>query len=139
MKYGGALFIALLTATLSLNSAAQNSKIYTWTDSKGVVHFGERPPSNVQAKLVKTRAGRSEPTPLPASSANASSRAGIVGTVEPPKSPERCDKARANLNLINTVARIRTENAEGVMVYLTEEDKANERTRLERIIAEECE
>ncbi|MDF2392601.1 DUF4124 domain-containing protein [Aeromonas sp. 2MA4] len=45
-----ALGLLLLTST-----AAQATKIYSWTDSKGVVHYTDSPPPGQQAKEVDLR------------------------------------------------------------------------------------
>lgn len=36
------------------------SKIYTWTDEEGTVHYGDRPPRNAQAEEVNIRGQRQE-------------------------------------------------------------------------------
>lgn len=131
----GCLLLGLLAA-----QGALAAKVYTWTDSKGVVHFGERPPKDAKATLVKTRTGHSDPTPAPAV---ATPPAATTTTTAPQptslKDPERCAKARENLAILNSVARIKTVNSEGVTVYLTEEDKAQQRTIAQQAIDEACE
>lgn len=142
MKYLKPLGFLLLALAVSQTALAQ--KVYTWTDAKGVVHYGEHPPKNVKATLVKTRTGHSDPTPAPATGAQpATATTGAQPAAANPaaalKDPERCSQARANLDMLNTVARIRTQNADGVMVYLTEEDKAQQRTQMQQIIDQACE
>lgn len=132
--------IALMSLMLSQPGVAKE-KVYTWIDSKGTVHFGERPPKDVKATLVKTRTGHSDPTPAQTAAAQpktseetaADNRKALL------KDPERCAKARENLAALNSVARIRTVNAEGVTVYLTEEDKIKQRDVSQQIIDQACE
>lgn len=139
MKFSGILMVSgILLTCISLGSAAKDGKVYTWKDSKGVVHYGEHPPKDVQAKLVKTRSGHSDPTPAPINSATTSSAPVPGVAAEHPKDPERCKQAQENLELLNTVARIRTQNAEGINVYMTEDDKAAERTKMQQIIERDC-
>ena len=115
-------------------------KVYTWTDSKGTVHFGERPPKNVKATLMKTRTGHSDPTPAQTAAAQPKPAPEAANNAQPSrKNPERCAQARDNLAMLNSVARIKTVNAEGVTVYLTEEDKTTQRTISQQIIDEACE
>jgi hypothetical protein len=123
------------------NALAAKDKVYTWTDEKGVVHYGERPPKDSQATLIKTRTGHSEPTPVAATPAQ-----NTTGTTAPTTNtntkdidPERCNTARKNLELLNTVARIRVAGEDGNMRTLTEEDKATQRTTMQTIIDEACE
>lgn len=141
MKFPSILIISsILLASISLSTLAKGEKVYTWTDGKGVVHYGERPPKDVQAKLVKTRTGHSDPTPVPVAPKTAPvEQAATPATRQPPKDPERCKLAKENLHTLNTVARLSIKNAEGFTVHMTEDDKAKERARMEQIIAQECE
>lgn len=124
--------------------AAQNvlaAKVYTWKDSKGVVHYGEHPPKNAKATLVKTRTGHSDPTPAQTAAAQPkpASEPAASNASTSLKDPERCARAKENLAILNSVARIKTTNAEGVAVYLTEEDKAQQRQVTQQIIDQACE
>lgn len=71
MKQGLLLIASRLTRstmTLALvgflaaqaGSALAESKIYTWTDEEGTVHYGDRPPRNAQAEEVNIRGQRQE-------------------------------------------------------------------------------
>ena len=141
MKY---LHIAgFLLMSLALSPSVLADKVYTWTDAKGTVHFGERPPKNVKATLVKTRTGHSDPTPEQAAAAqantNTATTAAAANNQQSLKDPERCARARENLTMLNSVARIKTTNAEGVAVFLTEEDKIKQREIAQQIIDQACE
>lgn len=129
--------IGCLLFSLIASQSVLAEKVYTWTDSKGVVHFGERPPQNVKATLIKTRTGHSDPTPAPA--VTPPSAATPAAPASSTKDPERCAKAQNNLNVLNSVARIKTVNADGITVYLTEEDKAEQRVIAQQMIDEACE
>lgn len=133
--------IGCLLLSLVASQCVLAAKVYTWTDSKGVVHFGERPPKDVKATLVKTRTGHSDPTPAPAVTQPANTNA--AASTDPQqtslKDPERCAKAKNNLSVLNSVARIKTVNEEGITVYLTEEDKAQQRIIAQQIIDDACE
>lgn len=132
--------IALVGAMLSQQGFAKE-KVYTWTDSKGTVHYGERPPKDVKATLVKTRTGHSDPTPeqVTAAQPKPAAEAAAANQQASLKDPERCTKAKENLAILNSVARIKTTNAEGVAVYLTEEDKTKQREIAQQIIDQACE
>lgn len=132
--------IALISAAFSQPGFAKD-KVYTWTDAKGTVHFGERPPKDVKATLVKTRTGHSDPTPAQTAAAQPKTAEETAAANQQAslKDPERCAKAQENLTLLNSVARIRTVNPEGVTVYLTEEDKIKQREVSQQIIEQSCE
>ena len=140
MKYLQTFGFLVLAVAVSQSALAQ--KVYTWTDTKGVVHYGEHPPKNAKATLVKTRTGHSDPTPAPAAGAQPATPTTNQTAVNPEnalKDPVRCSQARANLETLNTVARIKTQDANGVTVYLTEDDKAQQRTLMQQIIDQACE
>lgn len=136
--------IALIGAALSQPGFAKG-KVYTWTDAKGTVHYGERPPKDVKATLVKTRTGHSDPTP--AQLAAAQPKPAPAPPAEDPraaqaaalKDPKRCAVAKENLVLLNTVARLRMPNADGVLAPMTEEDKVQQRIATQKVIDQTCE
>jgi hypothetical protein len=93
---------------------------------------------------VKTRSGHSDPTPAQVAAAQpkASIPASAAPEVQQPsslKDPARCTAAKENLAILNTVARIKTTNAEGAMVILTEEDKVQQRIVAQKVIDQACE
>jgi len=139
MKYLRVIGFLVLGAVISQTVLA--AKVYTWTDAQGGVHFGEHPPKDVKATLVKTRTGHSDPTPAQAAAAQPQTAAqpAAANQQEFLKDPERCAQARENLAMLNSVARIKTKNAEGVFVYLTEEDKNQQREISQQIIDQTCE
>ncbi|WP_197085525.1 DUF4124 domain-containing protein [Cellvibrio sp. pealriver] len=142
MKY--LRLIGFCMAALALSQSAIAAKVYTWKDKNGVVHYGERPPKDVQATLVKTRTGHSEPTPeqiaasqpKPAAEQQPAAQSGAQQSL---KDPERCAAARENLEILNTVARLRIQNADGIMVPMTEEDKKQQRIEAQKVIEQACE
>lgn len=115
-------------------------KVYTWTDAKGVVHYGERPPKDTPAKLVHTRTGHSDPTPaaITPTIAKEEQTAVVDNAQSARNNQEQCTTARENLTLLNSVARIKTQNAEGATVYLTEEDKVKQRDAMQLFIEQSC-
>jgi hypothetical protein len=139
MKYLHIIGFSLMSLLVSQTVLAD--KVYTWTDSKGVVHFGERPPKDVKATLVKTRTGHSDPTPAQTAAAQPKAAAETAASNQQVslKDPDRCAKAKENLAILNSVARIKTMNADGVAVYLTDEDKAKQRETSQQVIDQACE
>ncbi|MDF3014061.1 MAG: hypothetical protein K0Q78_2265 [Cellvibrio sp.] len=132
--------IGLLFLGAVISQAVLAEKVYTWTDAKGVVHFGEHPPKDVKATLVKTRTGHSDPTPAQTAATQPKSAQPAAANQQTSlKDPERCAQARENLTVLNSVARIRMPNAEGTLVYLTEEDKAQQRETTQQVIDQACE
>ncbi len=56
-----AAFILALVAGATLAGAAHAVDVYKWKDSKGVVHFGDRPASGAAASLVSARDDKVDP------------------------------------------------------------------------------
>lgn len=142
MKYLRLIGFLLLGAVISQTALA--GKVYTWTDAKGGVHYGEHPPKDAKATLVKPRTGHSDPTPAQTAAAQTTEQSKTAAQAAANrqaslKDPERCSQARENFATLNSVARIRVPNAEGTMVYLTEEEKAQQRELTQKIIDQACE
>ncbi|HTF97244.1 MAG TPA: DUF4124 domain-containing protein [Cellvibrio sp.] len=127
----------MLLSGASLGSFAKDGKVFTWTDSKGVVHYGEHPPKDVQAKLVKTRTGHSDPTPASATATSQASTAQIPNDASL-KDPMRCTRAKQNLDVLNSGAPIRMQNENGETVIMDEEEKAKQRNISQVIINQAC-
>jgi hypothetical protein len=122
------------------NASAAKDNVFTWTDEKGVTHYGERPPKDSQARQIKTRTGHSEPTPEPTPSASAGTTTPTDNAAaESFKDPERCTAAQKNLEILNTVARIKLAGEDGVQRVLSEDEKAAQRAAMEAIIEQACE
>ena len=56
-----AALILALVASAALAGAAHAVDVYKWKDSKGVVHYGDRPASGVAASLVSARDDKVDP------------------------------------------------------------------------------
>ncbi len=142
MKFSSILMAAgILFASISLGSVAKEGKVYTWKDGKGVVHYGEHPPKDVQAKLVKTRIGHSDPLPASPSTpatANTGTTQGTTSNDESLKDADRCSKAKHNLDVINSGAPIRIRSDEGASVIMDEAEKIKQRNMYQLIINQAC-
>lgn len=126
----------LLGAT---NSFAAKDKVYTWKDEKGVVHYGERPPKEAQATLIKTRTGHSEPTPSTPSVTPTAPAAPSVTQETSFIDPERCAIARKNLEILNSTARIRMPGDDGNARLLSDEERDAQRNTMLDVIDQTCE
>lgn len=129
---------AWVVAFSASNTFAAKDNVFTWTDEKGVAHYGERPPKDPQARQIKTRTGHSEPTPAPAAPTTPANTT-TDAVADSLKDPERCTMAQKNLELLNTVARIKIAGEDGVQRLLTEEEKEAQRTAMQAVINQACE
>lgn len=139
MKFTGVLILSgILLSGIGVGAFAKDGKVFTWTDSKGVVHYGEHPPKDVQAKLVKTRTGHSDPTPTSTTAMSQAAAQQEQGADSSLKDPMRCTRAKQNLDVLNSGAPIRMQNENGETVIMDEEEKAKQRNISQLIINQAC-
>ncbi|QEI11334.1 DUF4124 domain-containing protein [Cellvibrio japonicus] len=135
------LILACCIASL-LSTAVLAAKVYTWKDENGVTHYGERPPKEANAKMVRARTGHSDSV---AGEAAPSTGSEPVTAEQPPsmqqqlKDPERCEIARKNLETLNSNARIKMPDADGNTRFLTEDERQEKFDEMEKAIEESCE
>lgn len=134
--------IGFLLANLMVSQSVLSSdKVYTWTDEQGVVHYGERPPKDIKATLVKTRTGHSDPVPAAAAptTSNTATAQQPQQTVGVEKNASQCATARNNLTTLQGYARVKIADANGEMRYLTEEEKQKKMDETQKVIDQVCE
>ena len=142
-----ALACGLMTASVSHAERGY----YKWVDSKGNPHHSDRPPPNGVAyefistdtglkRRVDPRAEDEEPpegwaSAMPPEQEDTPNAAEQQASIE--KDPEVCDQARANLDSLNSKARVRIRDDNGIR-YLTEQEKELQRKKAQDLIAVHC-
>ena len=130
---------------------AMSASVYKWTDENGITHFGDRQPVGASSETVNVRSGTSSGAATSRSSPQ--KRLGELQeqqqneadreketAVEAARRKQReanCESARSNLTVIESNARIRIEE-DGEMRYLSPEEIAEQKEKLEEIAAENC-
>ena len=121
--------------------------IFRWVNSQGKVVLSDRPPPDPSTHyevVSKSELVASHPSVRDESTSNAGLKelsSGPTQRAQRPeitKDPKICEVARRNINALNTYARIRVPNEAGEMVYLTEEEKAEQRAKAEALALEHC-
>ena len=131
---------------------AMSASVYKWTDENGITHFGDRQPVGANSETVNVRSGMSS-----SAAANRPSPQKRLGefqeqqqkeadreketAVEAARRKQRvanCESARSNLEVIDSNARVRIEE-NGELRYLSPEEVAEQREKLEEIATENCE
>lgn len=139
MKY--LAIIGFLFTSLAISQSALSSdKVYTWTDAQGVVHYGERPPKDTKATLIRTRTGHSDPAPqseAPAAPQETTEQPQQTSGVE--KNAQQCTTARQNLTTLTGYARVKIADANGETRYLSEEEKQQKMDETQKVIDQVCE
>lgn len=140
----------ILTLLLAVTpSLAMSASVYKWTDEQGVTHFGDRQPPGTHAETLNVRSGTSSgngrSTPQKRLSElqeqeqkNAEKKQETMAeTANRKQRDANCENARSNLKVIESNARIRIED-NGEMRYLSPEEIAEQRSKLEEIAKINC-
>ncbi|MDN6320143.1 MAG: DUF4124 domain-containing protein [Marinobacter sp.] len=143
------LMLTLLIAVAP--GMATSASVYKWTDENGITHFGDRQPVGANSETVNVRSGTST---RGSDRPSAQQRLGELQerqqadakkeqetTVETARRKQReanCETARSNLKIIQDNARIQIEE-NGELRYLTPDEIAEKRSKLEEVAAENCE
>ena len=137
---------AVLLITSSL-SASAGRDYYRWMDERGnPVHSDRPPPKGIDYEVVSTGSSLVR---------QVSAEEGVVPTEVVPrvgndfeqvdtakqeiqKNPEYCDRARKNIQSLDTHARIRVRNEQGEYHWLSQEEKDAQREEAEAAISVHC-
>ena len=139
MKVSAALALllaCLFTATITF---AAPEKVYKWTDSKGNVHYAQRPPANTDTEVIKPQTGHSDPVTYTAPAGDANKE--VKKTADDAKAlkdPERCANARKNIETLKTYARIKIKGDDGEFRYLTPDEQQQKLTEANKAASESC-
>ncbi len=147
----------LLAALLSLGLGLSGHVIpaekgyYKWMDANGRPQHSDRPPpAGVEYDFISTDTGLTRR--VTAEESRAASNTGAASMPPPAenkpnvaeeqaaveKNPDLCDQARANLDTLNSKARVRIRDGDGTIRYLTEEEKAAQRQKAHDLMAVHC-
>ena len=147
-----ALTIALCAGLLvaSFSAYADKTGYYRWADDDGKQHFTQQPPQGRKYYFVETRGGATmqseeygndaDDTGSEAETDSANNDAAPAKMeIIPPKSPELCEKAKANMQSLKANgARIRITNADGSSRMLNAEEIKEQENRAQQVIKLNC-
>lgn len=137
-------------AAFVITPALAGKNYYRWVNERGnVVHSDRPPPKGTDYEVVSTistqrRQVAADEGAVPADAETPKKNAEAAPAVprlEPSiiKDPAKCEAARANLEKLNSKARIRMRNEEGEMYFLTPEQQQQQRQRAQDAIDAHCE
>ena len=147
-----ALLLAFI-APIAVDSAMAADTYYRWKDDRGKLVVSDRPPADagIDYEVVSQRstlvrrvsAGEgavpAEVNPRPGNEfERVDTRNEQLEAV--PKNPESCERAKANLDTLNTSARIRIRDQDtGELRFLSEDEKETQRQKARDTIRVHCE
>lgn len=148
--------LAFLFCSLCYTSGVNaDQAYYRWTDAQGNMKISDRlPPQGVEYEKISTGASFhrpkfDDPAPSETSQTDAkkpgnASAASDAKNAEPKKpefkkNPEVCERAKANLETLNTNARIRMRNDDGEFTYIDEAQKEAQKKAARDSMKRHCE
>lgn len=148
----GAVFACVLAVLGSSGAAQAADTYYRWKDAQGKLVVSDRPPvsEEVEYEVVSQKSSlirRVQPgegavpkevTPRPGNEFTQIDRRQEELEVVA-KNPESCTRAKANLETLNTSARIRIRDKEtGELRFISEEEKETQRQKAQDTIRVHC-
>jgi hypothetical protein len=149
------VLLALIVVGMSLPATvvAIEKGYYKWVDSGGRPQHSDRPPPpGIVYDFVSTDTGLTRHVTLeemkatdgtnvsrPASSRTKKKKPVPTGAqLAAEKNPQLCDHARANLDTLDSKARVRIRDGDGSIRYLTPDEKDVQRQKAQDLIAVHC-
>lgn len=139
-----ALVLALTPAMVTA------APVYKWTDSDGITHYGDRQPTGIEVEQISVKSGMPQPVSPPATAQeqlndlekrrqDESEQATVEDEAAARKAQREanCQAATQNLDIIRKNGRIRM-TVNGEQRFLTPEEIAEQKTRLEGIVEQNC-
>ena len=123
------LLAALITFASMVADATE--RVYKWTDSEGVVHFGQQPPTEADAEAIKVQNGFSTVDPDATAEPTDEEKKAAANA-------ETCRVATENFKMLSGDDEVRRADDYGETHVLTPEEKASERARAEAAMKRFC-
>lgn len=121
----------LMVAVFMIAGASAAERVYKWVDADGAVHFGQQPPANSDAEVIKVQSGVSAPDD-----------ANMEGLSDEEKQAaadaETCRMATDNFNKLSGEGDVERTDEYGETRLLTPEEKISERARAEAAMKRFC-
>jgi hypothetical protein len=154
-RFSRFFFLALVLVGISLPTTvlAIEKGYYKWVDRGGRPQHSDRPPPpGIEYDFVSMETGLSRRVTLdemkatdgtvpsaPRNSTSKKKKAVPTGAqIAAEKNPQLCDHARANLDTLNSKARVRIRDDKGDIRYLTPDEKDVQRQKAQDLIAVHC-
>jgi hypothetical protein len=145
----GVIAATAAVIVISSLSASAGRNHYTWVDDRGNPEFSDRPPPpGVEYEVVSTGSSLKRQVGAEEGAVPAENEPSVGNEFEAvdaekmqvmKKNPEYCQRARDNLQTLDTAARIRVRNDQGEFRYLDEQEKESHRQTARSNIDKHCE
>ena len=126
----------LICLLLAVSTSLGAGSIQKWVDEDGNVHYGDAPPASMKTETVRVQRAPSNPgKALPRLSDEPEAAASEVSAEE---ASTACQNARNDLEVIATNTRIRLQETDGNVRYLSEEEIAQRKAIAEADVERFC-
>lgn len=136
---------ALLATTLLISLPLLAAETYYKWDKNGVTQYTKEKPLGVPAEEVRTMGGKSRPGTESAAKAtahggSASSTAGNQTEGKPAvkKDPQICERARANLETLQSRAQVRMKDEYGEMQTMSDQQREEQIKKAQEAVKTHC-
>ena len=139
MRY---LIYLILAISTSLNAGS----IQKWTDENGNVHYGDVPPAKTKSENVRVQSAPSNPgKALPRLNSSDDSDQAADGNDEDnnqegseEQASKNCAIARSDLDIINNSIRVKLQEPDGNVRYLSESEIAERKAVAQAQVSRSC-
>ena len=128
------------------------AQIYEWRDATGRLHYSDRPPQGVEARLIRGAPGASETAPPPRPTLQEMEldlrerrdrEAEERTLTEQQRDHEAelarfCEQGRADLSALESGQRVARLNEQGEREFLNEAERAAQAERIRQVLDERC-
>lgn len=149
-----AMLVLMMTAVMGLASTV-HAEVYQWTDENGKVHFGDRPPANVNAETLDLPEANSSDKPQVSDAERRERQMRLLKIWEEErrvkeqakaqeqekweKRKEYCRRLLGNLKDSERIGRYYRYDKSGERVYMSDEQADQYRQALKNTYRKECE
>jgi hypothetical protein len=144
----GCIAAGLVLLSLAGFPTYAGGKYYRWVDETGTTVNSDRPPpAGIKYETISGTTNfmypeaTAEDPPAQEDKPVSAEKPEVAKSQTRPmleKNPEYCAQAKKNLEALDTKARIRVPDGNGNYRYIDEDEKAEQRTTAEAIIAQHC-
>ena len=128
----------LICLLLMVSTSLAAGTIQKWVDEDGNVHYGDAPPASMKTETIRVQRAPTDPGPaLPRLSDEAAEQEGDQ-QISSEEAALACENARNDLEVINNNTRIRLQENDGNVRYLSEAEIAERRSMAEADVDRFC-
>ncbi len=123
------------------------AEIYRWTDSKGTLHYGERPPAGAQKVDVRpqvierdaaTQAREARTERFFGARREEQAKTAVEAQQKQQSRNERCRALRSNLGALNSGRKLYYRDDKGQRVFYSDEQLNTARRKIDARLAADC-